>query len=137
MLEIPSHWIEVVIQNAWPKVVTCIEDEAIDKACGKLSWYQHRYEEMTKASNLLRRNCPLKGTTAIRQRKRILSLNQSSITSARRLSLQGSARPPQHHAIGMSGSPSQTLPVLSKHSAKIQGNDRDTITLLLNSLLGE
>ena len=39
-IEILSHQIEVAIQNAWPKVVTHIEDEAVDEACGKLSWYQ-------------------------------------------------------------------------------------------------
>ena len=39
-IEMLSHWIEVVIWNVWPKVVTHIEDEAIDKACSKLSWYR-------------------------------------------------------------------------------------------------
>ena len=49
MIEILSHWIKVVILNVWPKVVTHIEDEAIDEACSKLSWYQDQYEEMTKS----------------------------------------------------------------------------------------
>ena len=33
MIEILSHWIKVVILNVGPKVVTHIEDEAIDEAC--------------------------------------------------------------------------------------------------------
>ena len=37
MVEIPSHQIEVALQTAWPKVVAHLEDEAIDKACSKLS----------------------------------------------------------------------------------------------------
>ena len=39
MVEIASHWIEVLIRNAWPNVMARIEDEVVDEACGKLSWY--------------------------------------------------------------------------------------------------
>ena len=30
-------------------MVTCIEDEAVDEAHGKLSWYWDRYEDATKS----------------------------------------------------------------------------------------
>ena len=33
----------------WPQVVTCIEDEAVDEAHSKLSWYQDQYEDATKS----------------------------------------------------------------------------------------
>ena len=53
MVEILSHQIEVALWTVWPKVLTRIEDEAIDKACGKLSWYCDRYEESTKSLKAL------------------------------------------------------------------------------------
>ena len=39
MIDIPSHQIQVAFQNVWPRIVKHIEEEAVDKACGKLSWY--------------------------------------------------------------------------------------------------
>ena len=50
---IPSHQIEVPFWTAWPQTVTCIEDEAVDKAHGKLSWYWDRYNEVMKTAKLL------------------------------------------------------------------------------------
>ena len=38
-IDIPSHHIKVTFQNVWPRIVKHIEEEAVDKACGKLSWY--------------------------------------------------------------------------------------------------
>ena len=43
MVEIPSHRIELAFRTVWPWVVECIEDNAVDKAHGKLSWYRDRY----------------------------------------------------------------------------------------------
>ena len=34
-------------------MVACIEDDAMDKAHGKLSWYQDRYQDMIKNTKLL------------------------------------------------------------------------------------
>ena len=48
-----SHWIKLAFWTAWPQVVTCIKDEAMDKAHGKLSWYQDWYEEATKSIKAL------------------------------------------------------------------------------------
>ena len=53
MVAIPSHWIELVFWTAWPQVVTHIEDEAVDEAHSKLSWYQDRYKEATKSIKAL------------------------------------------------------------------------------------
>ena len=39
MVEIPSHWIELAFQTAWPCIVAHIEDNVVDEAHGKLSWY--------------------------------------------------------------------------------------------------
>ena len=39
-IDIPSHQIKVVFQDAWQRVVKCIE-EAIEEACSKLSWYRN------------------------------------------------------------------------------------------------
>ena len=36
-VELPSHWIELAFRTAWPRVVECIEDDAVDEAHGKLS----------------------------------------------------------------------------------------------------
>ena len=41
--EIPSHQIELAFQTAWPCMVAHIEDNAVDEAHGKLSWYWDRY----------------------------------------------------------------------------------------------
>ena len=50
---IPSHQIEHVFHIAWTQVVTHIEDEAMDEAHGKLSWYWNRYEDKTKSIKAL------------------------------------------------------------------------------------
>ena len=42
-VEILSHWIELAFQTAWLWVVEHIEDDAMDEAHGKLSWYRDRY----------------------------------------------------------------------------------------------
>ena len=48
MVEIPSHWIELAYQTAWPCMVACIENDAVDEAHGKLSWYCDRYQDVIK-----------------------------------------------------------------------------------------
>ena len=47
-VEIPSHRIELAFQTAWPWVVEHIEDDAMDEAHGKLSWYRNRYQDAVK-----------------------------------------------------------------------------------------
>ena len=53
MVEIPSHRIELAFRTAWPRVVECIEDDAVDEANGKLSWYHDRYQDMVKNAKSL------------------------------------------------------------------------------------
>ena len=36
-VEIPSHRIELAFWTAWPRVVECIEDDAVDESHGKLA----------------------------------------------------------------------------------------------------
>ena len=48
-----SHQIELLFQTAWPQVMTCIEDDTMDNAHGKLSWYWDQYEEATKSIKAL------------------------------------------------------------------------------------
>ena len=48
MVEILSHQIELAFQTAWPYVVECIEDDAMDEAHSKLSWYHDRYQDAVK-----------------------------------------------------------------------------------------
>ena len=45
-VEIPSHWIELAFWMAWPRMVACIEEDAVDEAHGKLSWYCNRYQDV-------------------------------------------------------------------------------------------
>ena len=42
MVEIASHRIELAFQTAFPRVVERIEDDAMDEAHGKLTWYRSR-----------------------------------------------------------------------------------------------
>ena len=53
MVEIPFHQIELAFWTAWPQVVECIEDDAVDKAHIKLSWYCDRYQDMVKNAKSL------------------------------------------------------------------------------------
>ena len=53
MVEILSHQIELTFQTAWPCVVERIEDDAMDKAHGKLSWYHNRYQDAIKNAKSL------------------------------------------------------------------------------------
>ena len=53
MVEIPSHRIELAFRTAWPRVVECIEDDAVDEAHGKLSWYRDRYQDAVKNAKSL------------------------------------------------------------------------------------
>ena len=53
MVEIPSHRIELAFRTAWPRVVERIEDDAVDKAHGKLSWYCDRYQDAVKNARSL------------------------------------------------------------------------------------
>ena len=52
-VEIPSHQIELAFQTAWPCVVECIEDDAVDKSHSKLSWYCDRYQDAVKNTKSL------------------------------------------------------------------------------------
>ena len=38
---------------AWPQVMTHIEDNAMDEAHGKLSWYRDQYDDVTKNAKSL------------------------------------------------------------------------------------
>ena len=53
MVEIPFHQIEVAFWTAWPLVVACIENNAVDEAHGKLSWYRDQYQEEVKHAKSL------------------------------------------------------------------------------------
>ena len=53
MVETPSHWIELAFQTVWPWVVERIEDDAVDEAHGKLSWYRDRYQDAVKNAKSL------------------------------------------------------------------------------------
>ena len=53
MVEILSHRIELAFQTAWPRVVEHIEDDALDEAHGKLSWYRDRYQDAVKNAKSL------------------------------------------------------------------------------------
>ena len=52
-VEMPSHWIELAFWTAWPCVVERIEDEAVDEAHGKPSWYRDRYQDTVKNAKSL------------------------------------------------------------------------------------
>ena len=45
--------IKFAFQTVWPQVVTHIEDDAMDEAHRKLSWFQDLYEEVTKSIKAL------------------------------------------------------------------------------------
>ena len=53
MVEIPSHRIELAFRTAWPWVVEHIEDDAVDEAHGKLSWYRDRHQDVVKTMKSL------------------------------------------------------------------------------------
>ena len=55
-VEILSHRIELAFWTVWPRVVECIEDDAVEEAHGKLSWYCDRYQDVDKTRNLHRSN---------------------------------------------------------------------------------
>ena len=52
-VEIPSHQIELAFQMVWSCMVAHIEDDAMDEAHGKLSWYRDRYQNAIKDTKLL------------------------------------------------------------------------------------
>ena len=52
-VEIPCHHIELAFRTAWPWVVERIEDDAVDEAHGKLSWYRDRYQDTVKNAKSL------------------------------------------------------------------------------------
>ena len=52
-VEILSHRIELAFWTAWPRVVERIEDNAVDEAHGKLSWYRDRYQDAVKNAKSL------------------------------------------------------------------------------------
>ena len=52
-VERPSHRSELAFWTAWPRVVECIEDDAVDEAHSKLSWYRDRYQDAVKNATSL------------------------------------------------------------------------------------
>ena len=52
-VEILSHWIELAFQMVWQCVVACIEDDAMDEAHSKLSWYCDWYQNVIKNTKSL------------------------------------------------------------------------------------
>ena len=52
-VEIPPHQIELAFWTAWPQVVDRIEDDAVDEAHSKLSWYGDRYQDAVKNAKSL------------------------------------------------------------------------------------
>ena len=52
-VEILSHQIELAFWTVWPHVVEHIEDDAVDEAHSKLSWYHNRYQDMVKNAKSL------------------------------------------------------------------------------------
>ena len=137
VVALPSHQIKLVFQTVWPQVVTCIENEAVDEAHGKLSWYQDQYKEATKSIKALKEKL-----SSEKDRRHKVEAKQSKLEAElknlqKRLSCWGSIKPLQCHANDMNGSPTLTLTLLSNHSANPQGSDGDTITQLLSSQPGE
>ena len=53
MVERLSHQIELAFQTAWSCMVECIEDDAVDEAHSKLSWYRDRYQDVVKNAKSL------------------------------------------------------------------------------------
>ena len=49
MVAILSHQIKIAFWTVWPQVMTHIEDDAVDEAHGKLSWYRGQYKEAKRA----------------------------------------------------------------------------------------
>ena len=47
-MEIPSCLIELAFRTVFPRVVERIEDDAVDEAHGKLTWYRNRYDDVVK-----------------------------------------------------------------------------------------
>ena len=43
----------MAFRTAWPQMVEHIEDDAVDEAHGKLSWYHDRYQDMVKNAKSL------------------------------------------------------------------------------------
>ena len=52
-VEIPSHQIELAFRTVWPRMVEHIENNAVDKAYGKSSWYHDRYQDAVKNTKSL------------------------------------------------------------------------------------
>ena len=60
MVEILSHQIELAFRTAWPLIVAHIEDNPIDEAHGKLSWYHDQYQDAVKNTKLLQEQLDFK-----------------------------------------------------------------------------
>ena len=111
-----KHWIELAFWMVWPCMVACIGDDAMDKAHGKLSWIVTDTKTQLKTQNHFRSNStPGRNVTA--------KQNLSFTTSKRRAKVKESREKSLLHMNGMSGSPPQTLTLLSKHSARHPGSN--------------
>ena len=118
MVEIPSHRIELAFRTAWPRVVERREDDAVDEAHSKLSWYRNRYQDAVKNAKSLqeqldsKKECRRKAESELHDlRKEVKGKRKQKETSA------STSRK------CVSGSPLQTLTLLSRRSARAQGND--------------
>ena len=118
-VEILSHWIELSFWMAWPCMVAHIEDDAVDEAMTKYHGITSDTKTQLKTQNCFRSNSTLRRNTATRW-------NLSCTTSERREKVKESREKSLLHMNGMSGSPPQTLTLLSKHSARHPGNNSAT-----------
>ena len=53
-MEIPSRRIELAFRTVFPQVVEHIEDDAVDEAHSKLTWYRNRYDDEVQNAKLLK-----------------------------------------------------------------------------------
>ena len=54
MTEIPSRRIELAFRTAFPRVVERIEDDVVDEAHRKLTWYRNRYDDAVQNAKSLK-----------------------------------------------------------------------------------
>ena len=95
----------------------CIEDDAMDEAHGKLSWYRDRYQDAVKNAKSLQEQLDSEKERCRKAESELHDLRKEVKGKGK----QKEMFPP--HANGVSGSPLRTLTWLSKRSAKAQGRD--------------
>ena len=115
-VEILSHQIELAFQTAWPCIVACIEDNAMDEAHGKLSCYCDQYQDAVKNTKSLQEQLNSKKECCHKAESKLYHLQkEDKIKESREKSLL--------HANGVSRSLPQILTLLSNHSARPPGSD--------------